>query len=150
MDAPPGRRRCGGWDDLNWISSCTQPAVDPRQQLQALQTHMISAHAALDAGDRASALEHIEAALVIDPNFLAAQTLRDRLQAPVEAAGDVARPSPSPSPSDTPAASALPPLVSVEGYAKFEQRAKRRRVDRRMDAARSALQRGRMRGAGAA
>src|SRR5206468_10563735 len=39
---------------------------------------------------------------------------------------------------------AQPPLVSVEGYARFEARAKRRRVDRRIEAARSAMERKRL------
>src|SRR5439155_21788139 len=43
-----------------------------------------------------------------------------------------------------------PPLVSVEGYARFEARAKRRRVDRRIEAARSAMERKRLHEAAAA
>jgi hypothetical protein len=42
------------------------------------------------------------------------------------------------------------PFGSVEGYAKFEQRAKRRRVDRRIEAARQAIDDGRLKQAAAA
>ena len=110
--------------------------------------HLSAARAALNAGDRATALEHVDAALAIDPEFLAAQSLRERLLAPQEAAIPAA---PSELPADgAPAPPESRPLVSAEGYAKFEQRAKRRRVDRRTDAARVALQRGRLREAAAA
>jgi hypothetical protein len=50
--------------------------------------------------------------------------------------------------SSAPPASASP--VSSEGYAKFEQRAKRRRVDRRLEAARAAIDSGRLKAAEAA
>src|SRR5581483_9610521 len=69
----------------------------------------------------------------MDPNFLAAHSLRDQiLSAPV---------------SPRRAAAGVPP---VDGYAQIEQRAKRRRVDRRVEAARTALARGRVKDAAAA
>jgi len=112
---------------------------------------MTSAHAALDAGDQATALAHVDAALAIDPNFVAAQTLRERLATPIDPTVDAARLAVTIQPNvEVPSAPTTPQLVSAEGYAKFEQRAKRRRVDRRMDAARVALQRGRLREAAAA
>jgi hypothetical protein len=92
----------------------------------------------VDAGDRAKALEAIDAALAIDPNFLAAHSLRDRILAPSEPAAPTTAPE-----SPLPAASG-------EGYAKFEARAKRRRVDRRVDAVRAAIDRRRLRDAAAA
>src|SRR5262249_43735862 len=54
------------------------------------------------------------------------------------------------SPIDPPAApiaAAEEPLVSTERYASFEQRTRRRRVDRRLDAARLAIASGRVRDA---
>jgi len=125
----------------------------------------------VDAGDRARALEAIDAALAIDPDFLAAHSLRDNILAPPEAGGHMGPPlqadqghleaQTSPSPGGDVGASpdgdvgadsrvgprASRPLVSSEGYAKFEARAKRRRVDRRIDAARSALERRRLKDA---
>jgi tetratricopeptide (TPR) repeat protein len=166
-----------------------------------------AARAFVDAGDRPRALAEVNAALALDPDFLAAQSLRDRLLKKFYAAPDavraasnlttaavatpalamaapvitspvqmlpatlpVPRPTPpvppapavtvglaiavAPAPAVTGAAAvtipadvpppALPaaqPLVSAEGYARFEARAKRRRVDRRIEAARAALER---------
>jgi hypothetical protein len=103
--------------------------VDARERWQALQRQLTLARTALDAGDRASALKAIDSALAIDPNFLAAHSLRERaLNEPI----------------------VPPPLVSAEGYAHFEQRARRRRVDRRVDAARAALSAGKIKDAAAA
>lgn len=121
--------------------------MDPRARWQTLQAQLTTARQRLEDGDRIAALEAIEAALAIDPDFLAAHALRDRIQA-----GDVParRPFAAPSPIDTPAApiaAAAEPLVSTERYASFEQRTKRRRVDRRLDAARTAIASGRVRDA---
>jgi hypothetical protein len=118
--------------------------VVERQRWAALRTELRSAQAAYDDGDRGTALDHVDAALAIDPDFLAARCLRDRLMAPPEPvapalAAHIAR--------QAPAASALPeslvtgPPVSSDGQALFEQRVKRRRVDRSVHAARAALQR---------
>jgi tetratricopeptide (TPR) repeat protein len=120
--------------------------VDQRERWQALQSHLSSARAYVDAGDRGKALEAIDAALAIDPDFLAALSLRDCILAPPapmigSAHGDTATPT-------NPAASRL--TVSANGYAKFEARAKRRRVDRRLDAARAALERRQLKDAAAA
>jgi hypothetical protein len=108
--------------------------VDQRERWQALQSHLTTARGFVDGGDRAKALEAIDAALAIDPDFLAAQSLRDRILAPPEPAAPVPPPEPA-------------PAVSTEGYAKFEARAKRRRVDRRVDAARAAIEHRRVRDA---
>jgi tetratricopeptide (TPR) repeat protein len=131
--------------------------VDARETWQALQARLTNARAAFDAGDRTRALDEVNAALTIDPNFLAAHALRDRIIAtPVGVAPSAPAPASAPDSPPAPAASAAPPpapppgaFVS-EGYAKFEQRAKRRRVDRRLDAARLALETGRLKAAASA
>ena len=118
--------------------------MDSRATWQALQARLTNARAAVEAGDRARALAEISAALDIDPDFLAAHSLRDRILAASEAA------SPSQAPAASSVASAPPASVSPispEGYAKFEQRAKRRRVDRRLEAVRAALDSGRLKAA---
>ena len=160
--------------------------MNARDRWQALQTHLSSTRTALERGDRDAALAAVNAALQLDPNFLAAHSLRDRIlagelpapQPPAEPPPVPAEPPPAavrfdsphvdvpiaePSiatalPIDAPvaaapivqAASAERPLVSQEGYAKFEQRAKRRRVDRRIEAARQAIERKRLKQAAAA
>lgn len=118
--------------------------MDPRERWRALQALIGEARARFETGDRAGALEAVDRALAIDPQFPAAQVLRDRILASesrpvaIDAAPPPARPDVS------------MPIVSTEGYARFEQRAKRRRVDRRLDAARAAIARGRVREAAAA
>jgi hypothetical protein len=100
----------------------------------------------MEAGDRTSALAAVEAALAIDPEFLAAQSLRDR----IIASRDVPL---RPAPATTTVGSGpggRRPLVSAEGYAKFEERARRRRVDKRIEAARSAIERKKLREAASA
>jgi tetratricopeptide (TPR) repeat protein len=131
--------------------------VDARDTWQALQSRLTNARAAFDAGDRTRALDEVNAALTIDPHFLAAHSLRDRIIAtPLGVAPSSPAPSPSPRLAQAPAASATPAPAAPpgafvsEGYAKFEQRAKRRRVDRRLDAARLALETGRLKAAAAA
>jgi tetratricopeptide (TPR) repeat protein len=118
--------------------------VESRAPWQALQERLTNARAAVEAGERARALAEITAALDIDPDFLAAHSLRDRILATEPASPAQAAPA---------ATSAPPPgagPVSTEGYAKFEQRAKRRRVDRRLEAARAAIDGGRLKAAEAA
>jgi tetratricopeptide (TPR) repeat protein len=118
--------------------------VDERQRWEALRAELRSAQAAYDAGDRETALHHVDAALAIDPDFLAAQCLRDRVLARAEPVAPVLAAHMA---RQAPAASALPerlvtgPPVSADGRALFEQRVKRRRVDRSVHAARAALQR---------
>jgi hypothetical protein len=56
--------------------------VERHTEWQALQTHLRSARASFETGDRISALEEIDAVLRIDPNFLAAHSLRDRILNP--------------------------------------------------------------------
>ena len=118
--------------------------MESRAPWQALQERLTNARAAVEAGERARALAEITAALEIDPDFLAAHSLRDRILAT----------GPAPPAHAEPAASSAPPAgagpVSTEGYAKFEQRAKRRRVDRRLEAARAAIDGGHLKAAEAA
>jgi hypothetical protein len=75
--------------------------------------------ASLKAGDLDSALEHVETALAIDPEYPAARA-------------------------------APPPLVSSEAFARFEQRARQRRVERQLASARAAMGRGNLSAARAA
>jgi len=127
--------------------------VDARETWQALQARLTNARAAFDAGDRTRALDEVNAALTIDPNFLAALALRDRI---IATSAGVASPKPFPaSARAVPAApvtapASAPPVRFSDGYAKFEQRAKRRRVDRRLDAARLAIESGRLKAAASA
>ena len=117
--------------------------MESRAPWQALQERLTNARNAVEAGERARALAEISAALDIDPDFLAAQSLRDRILATEPASPALAAPA-----APAPPASASP--ISTEGYAKFEQRAKRRRVDRRLEAARAAIDSGRLKAAEAA
>jgi hypothetical protein len=56
--------------------------VDAREQSRALQAHLGHARRCLAVGDRVEALKAVEAALAIDPEFLAARLLRENLTAP--------------------------------------------------------------------
>jgi hypothetical protein len=109
--------------------------MDARERWQALQARLTAARAAVENGDRPAALSEITAALELDKDFLAAQALRDRIVSMDERAASAVPPSAAPAPPSTivEAPPALPPAD-----AKFEQRARRRRVDRRVDAARAA------------
>jgi tetratricopeptide (TPR) repeat protein len=132
----------------------------PETTWQALQSRLSAARAAVDAGDTDRALAEIAAALNIDPSFLAAQLLRERI---------TATPPPlAPSATETAirrnfsegetvsedcsrvgdgggASGRQSPCASgADLYAKFEQRAKSRRVGRRLDAARASLDAGRL------
>ena len=117
--------------------------MDARERWQALQGRLTGARAALDAGDRAAALAEVTAALEIDAEFLAAHALRDRILGMDDAPSQPASSPPAPrTPNLAPSAPA--------SYAQFEQRAKRRRVDRRLDAARAAIEQQRLNAAAAA
>ena len=86
------------------------------------------------AGDRTRALEAVDVALAIDPQFLAAQSLRLQL---VEAAA--ASSSNSPQAAGAGWGVTGPARVSSENYARFEERAKNRRIQKRLEAARDAI-----------
>ena len=93
----------------------------------------------------------MDAALAIDPDFLAAHSLRDRILAPPEPGGHAGPPlQDQTNVGADPCVGPLRPIVAVDQYAKFEARAKRRRVDRRIDSARAAIERRRLKEAAAA
>ncbi len=76
-----------------------QFGMESRDIWKALQAHLVAARARLDAGDRAAALQAVDAALVIDPNFLAAHSMRqqielDRKTAPHQSRAPVQPPKP--------------------------------------------------------
>jgi hypothetical protein len=131
--------------------------VDARERWQALQGHLSAARHALTEGNRGRALQEVDAALTIDPNFSAAVALRERLSitadtppllrsAPPIAVAVPDTPVRRPVEFPRPVPAAAPrPLVSTEGYARFEERARRRRIERRADAARAAIARGQLR-----
>jgi tetratricopeptide (TPR) repeat protein len=125
--------------------------VESRETWQALQARLTNARAALEAGDRSRALDEVNAALSIDPHFLAAHSFRDRIIAtPAGVAPSTRASQPVQFASAVPRPAASPVFPAVEGYARFEQKAKRRRVDRRLDAARLALETGKLKAAAAA
>ena len=133
--------------------------MNPRERWQALQSHLSAARGALADGDRVSALQHIEAALAIDPEFLAARMLLDRVNSrdpeipPFDFAQDGAERGRSTVVSATPfdldalplvdappPTSAAPvPTLSSETLANFEDRIKQRVRDREAAAAEQAL-----------
>jgi hypothetical protein len=117
--------------------------MDARERWQALQARLTAARAAVDAGNRERALDEITAALDLDKDFLAAQALRDRIVSMSAESSPAHEALPSPPPPLAAAVPAPADATPVEGsppiLAKFEQRAKRRRVDRRIDAARAAI-----------
>lgn len=124
--------------------------MDPRARRFAIREYLGTARAALDRGDRRAALDALNAALELDPDYLAAQALKER----VERAADLAREFPSsgsmqrPTPADIPpqpnqpaAGGPLEPLISAEGWVRFETRARARRVEKRAAAARVLIER---------
>jgi hypothetical protein len=121
--------------------------MDARERWQALQARLTAARAAVENGDRPAALSEIAAALELDKDFLAAQALRDRIVSMDESAPSAVPASAAPAPPPT---MAEPEPAPPPGYAKFEQRARRRRVDRRVDAARAAIDQHRLKAAAAA
>ena len=104
--------------------------MDPHLRWSTLQLHLRTARAARDAGDRPKALESVEAALLIDPDFVAARMLRESLDAPRGEAPRV---------EITPAVTTPTDLTSTERYASFEARVRQRRIDQRTGAARTAI-----------
>jgi hypothetical protein len=124
--------------------------VEARERWQALQSRLAAARISLESGDREQALAEVTAALDIDPSFLAAVALRERILSGEPIAPSGVRAAPAAAAANIPPPASARPLVSVDGYAKFEQRARRRRVDRRIEAARSAIARGKLREAAAA
>jgi hypothetical protein len=106
--------------------------VDPHLRWSTLQLHLRTAREARDAGDQAKASASVEAALLIDPDFVAARMLRDSLDSHRDV---VPRAEPV-----APAVEAPPAdFTSTEKYASFEARVRQRRIDQRIGAARSAI-----------
>ena len=116
--------------------------MEARERWEALQSHLRRARAAYAAGDRLGALEAVDAALKLDPQYLAAQSLRSEVLA------SVYWPPPQAAEHEEPAA--RPPQISADGYARFEERAKERRVQKRLEAARTAIAESRFQDAAAA
>jgi tetratricopeptide (TPR) repeat protein len=130
------------------------PNVDTKLRWQALQARLTATRAFVAAGDRARALEEITAALEIDPEFLAAQTFRDRLVSgdliPLVQTPQTSSAVASTAASGTAAEPRPHSLDFADGYTRFEERAKRRRVDRQLEAAQVAIERHRLQEAAAA
>ena len=128
--------------------------MEGREVWQALHARLTAARIALDSGDRERALAETSAALDIDPYFLAAQSLREHILAPEAPSTGLADGAPRPerkggnttapttSSGVRPKGSAQRPPVSDDRYSVFEQRVRRRRVSRQLDAARAALNAG--------
>ena len=116
--------------------------MDARQRWQALQSRLTAAQAAFDRGDRDTALADVDAALAIDPQFLAAAALRERIRgSDVQGSAFRVQNPKNPEPATR---NPLPDLSL------FEARARRKRIDRRIGAARQALKRRNLRAATAA
>ena len=62
-----------------WNPSCTSASREPAKRMASSSSNLKTARACLEAGDRARALQAVDAALEIDPNFLAAHSLRERI-----------------------------------------------------------------------
>jgi hypothetical protein len=121
--------------------------VDSAGRWRTLQLHLKSAHAAREAGDVQLARKEVDAALLIDPDYLAARFLRESLadatlthpqprQAPVQATASQPKRQPRDIPSDT--------------FSSLEERTRRRRIEQRIGAARTAIVHGRFAEADAA
>jgi hypothetical protein len=109
--------------------------VDSKIRWQALQARLAAARTCVAAGDLSLALEEINAALAIDPEFLAAHELHDRL-----VSGDFITFSQIPDANSCAASPADSPMDAVSaGYAGLEARARRRRIDRQLQVARVAI-----------
>ena len=119
--------------------------MNGRATFQALQAHLAAAHAAAERGDRAAALARVDAALAIDPQFLAAQSLRASLLADEPNPASAPRAVQAQAPTEVAGAPTFVPReVSPESYRKFQERAKRRRLDTCVEAAHQALRRRRL------
>jgi tetratricopeptide (TPR) repeat protein len=129
--------------------------VDSAGPWQTLQLHLKSARAARDAGDVQLALKEVDAALAIDPDYLAARVLRDSIASPPPT-------PPQPQQAEQPQQSQQPVQVTVSQperqppdipaarVSSLEERTRRRRIEQRIGAARTAIVLGRFAEAGAA
>jgi len=135
--------------------------VDARERWQTLQSRLTAARAALEAGDRDRALSEVDGALAIDASFLAAAALRERiLGSEVAGFGFRVQNPENPENPKNPQNPENPqnpqnPLPATRNplpdrYVQFEQRARRRRLGRRILAAKQAIARRNLFGAAAA
>lgn len=132
--------------------------MEPRAQRQALRQYLNSAREALEQGDRAAAHAAVDAALALDPHYLAAQALKEQIDRWPAAArvsrlherratDEFSHRGRNGDPLDDADAAASqqetdsPPAVSPEGWMRFENRARTRRLERRVEAARTAIAR---------
>jgi tetratricopeptide (TPR) repeat protein len=118
-----------------------QPVEEPvedRNRWKALQSEVAGARAAFSSGDRDKAIAHLDAALAIDPSFLAAQSLRERILAPHE---EPVRPAPRSvtRESQETVEAGRQSDRQKEAHAQLEQHAKARRIDLCVAKARVAL-----------
>lgn len=128
--------------------------MDSAGRWQTLQLHLKSARAAREAGDVELALQEVDAALSIDPDYLAARVLREsiakRKTAPPpqqsRAEAQPAQPERQPPAVATPAPPSLeqePPVAPTPTPLSLEERVRHRRVVLRIGAAQTAILLGR-------
>ncbi len=124
------------------ISLAPRPAVEPATRRQSLREQLGRAREALDRGEPDEALAAVDRALQIDPDYLAAQALREHiLRQPVLAvvpALDAAAGERSGTRSSTAA------RAFTSGVQRLEARTRARRIEKRAAAARAALASGRI------
>jgi tetratricopeptide (TPR) repeat protein len=101
--------------------------VQDRTEWKRVKAHLAEAHASLEAGEPDRALEAVDRALAIDPNYLAANALRQRIT--------TAEWTPVPS-------SPVPAARSSTNLAGLEERARKRRIEHRAQTARTAISEG--------
>ncbi|MEQ1728169.1 MAG: hypothetical protein ABL982_07280 [Vicinamibacterales bacterium] len=125
--------------------------MEPRARRLYLRDQLGRAREALERGESAEALAAVDRALQADPDYLAAQVLKERiLRQP--ASGGAGAPGPSQEAGDAAtldARRATSPATasasaSEAGVLRFEQRTRARRIEKRAEAARAALASGRM------
>ena len=125
--------------------------MDARIAWQALQAQLKTARSLLDAGDLDGALRAVDAALILDGDFLAAQALRERILSKSSAAAGGVQATGREYESGL--QKGAEPVVPEQGggpaqpfaaerYEQFEERIKRRRLNRQLDTARLAIERG--------
>ena len=120
--------------------------MDPDGPWQKLQRHLRSARAAREAGDVTLALQEVDAALSIDPDYLAARFLRESIANPQPAASKIQPPPIQPPPAQVtpPQLERQPPDLAAPTPLSLEERVRRRRIEQRTAAARTAILLGRL------
>jgi hypothetical protein len=149
-DPSPGGARPPG------ICLAPRLGVEPTAQRHYLREQLGRARAAIDRGEQSEALAAVDLALQVDPEYLAAQALRERiLRMPAPTAASA---SSVPSPPALYERATVPPLSAspagaaamAQGVLRFETRTRARRIEKRAEAARAALASGRIEDARAA